>query len=86
MTDTPKDGQDEKAHISDLPWRNCGPSLAATQEHILMAMRDLNDHATDTVWLTDHETVFDRLMSIYQHAGGDPLKLADAFPEYFAKT
>lgn len=67
----------------DLPWRNAGASLIATREHILMAMKDLQDNATDTVWLTPHETVFERLAAIYGYAGGDPTTLAEMWPEYF---
>lgn len=68
----------------EQPWRNAGASLVATREHILLAMRDLQDNATDTVWLTKCETVFERLASIYGYAGGDPATLAAMFPEYFA--
>lgn len=68
----------------EQPWRNAGASLVTTREHILLAMRDLQDNATDTVWLTKCETVFERLASIYGYAGGDPATLAAMFPEYFA--
>ena len=69
---------------SEQPWLAAGASLVATRESILAAMRDLHDNATDTVWLTPHETVFERLASIYGYAGGDPATLAAMWPEYFA--
>lgn len=76
--------QHEPMPPQEQPWRNAGASLVATREHILLAMRDLQDNATDTVWLTKCETVFERLASIYGYAGGDPATLAAMFPEYFA--
>ncbi|MCK9308403.1 MAG: hypothetical protein M0P17_12855 [Methanoculleus sp.] len=76
--------QHDKMPPDDQPWRNAGASLVATREHILQAMRDLHDNATDTVWLTASETVFERLASIYGYAGGDPATLAAMWPEYFA--
>lgn len=76
--------QHDKMPPDEQPWRNAGASLIATREHILLAMRDLHDHATDTVWLTKHETVFERLANIYGYAGGDPATLAAMWPEYFA--
>lgn len=68
----------------EQPWRNAGASLLATRNHILAAMKDLHDNAKDTVWLTPHETVFERLASIYGYAGGDQAVLAKMWPEYFA--
>ena len=68
----------------DQPWRNHGASLIATREHILMAMKDLCANAKDTVWLTEHETVFERLASIYGYAGGEPATLSAMWPEYYA--
>ena len=76
--------QHEPMPPQEQPWRNAGASLVTTREHILLAMRDLQDNATDTVWLTKCETVFERLASIYGYAGGDPATLAAMFPEYFA--
>jgi len=76
-------GQAEKTNVQDMPWHNAGASLIATREHILLAMKDLCDNATDTVWLTKYETVFERLASIYGYAGGDTSVLADIWPEYF---
>ena len=76
--------QHEPMPPQEQPWRNAGASLVATREHILLAMRDLQDNATDTVWLTKSETVFERLASIYGYAGGDPATMAEMFPEYFA--
>jgi hypothetical protein len=68
----------------DQPWRNSGASLIATREHILQAMTDLHSHAKDTVWLTEHETVFERLATIYGYSGGDVSVLAGLWPEYYA--
>ena len=76
-------GQAEKTNTEDMPWSNAGAILIATREHILLAMKDLCENATDTVWLTKYETVFERLVSIYGYAGGDSAKLVELWPEYF---
>lgn len=68
----------------DQPCRNAGASLLATREHILLAMKDLHANAKDTVWLTEHETVFERLSTIYKYSGGDISVLIDLWPEYYA--
>lgn len=68
----------------DQPWRNAGASLLATREHILQAMKDLHANAKDTVWLTEHETVFERLSTIYGYSGGDISVLVRLWPEYYA--
>lgn len=68
----------------DQPWTNTGASLTATREHILLAMKDLHTNAKDTVWLTEQETVFERLATIYGYAGGDVSTLAQLWPEYYA--
>ncbi|TVO57543.1 hypothetical protein [Denitromonas halophila] len=57
--------------------------LSITQAEILAAMADLVEGATDTVWLTDGETVFERLAYLYETAGGDRADLVARFPEYF---
>lgn len=49
---------------------------------LLQMMQDLENNAEDTLWLTDLETVFDRLVEIYRETGGDRAKLAEAFPHY----
>ena len=69
---------------SEQPWLAAGASLVNTRGIILAAMQDLHNNATDTIWLTPHETVFERLASIYGYAGGDPATLAAMWPEYFA--
>lgn len=75
--------QTQPTPLSEQPWPNAGASLTATREHILLAMKDLCKHASDTVWLTPAETVFERLASIYGYAGGDPEELAALWPEYY---
>lgn len=75
--------QANPVQIADMSWPNSGPTLEATRSHILMAMKDLCEHAEDTVWLTPHETVFERLATIYGYAGGDNETLARMWPEYF---
>lgn len=69
----------------DQPWPNGGATLMATRAHILQAMKDVCESATDTVWLTDTETVFERLATIYSLAGGDNATLASMWPEYFGE-
>lgn len=57
--------------------------LDQAQSEILQAMRDLVAHAEDTVWLTDTETVFERLSYLYEVAGGDRQVLVAEWPENF---
>lgn len=57
--------------------------LEETRLEILAAMRDLVANALDTVWLTDSETVFERLAYLYEVAGGDRKVLMSEWPEYF---
>lgn len=58
--------------------------LAQVQGEILTALGDLVEHAEDTVWLTDGETVFERLAYLFEVAGGDRAALMARWPEYFA--
>lgn len=58
--------------------------LDETQAEIRNAMRDLCEHADDTVWLTQSETMFERLCYLYEVAGGDRDDLAKEWPEDFA--
>jgi hypothetical protein len=76
-------GQADTVSTEDMSLPNYAPTLAATQQHILQAMKDLCEHSTDTVWLTKYETVFERLASLYGYAGGDNSTLAETWPEYF---
>ena len=62
---------------------NSNPTPAAIQSAIIVAMRDLTTLADDTVWITEHETMFDRLATLYGIAGGDENVLAGIWPEYF---
>lgn len=57
--------------------------LEETRAELLTAMRDLTANADDTVWLSDSETVFERLAYLYEVAGGDRQVLMSEFPEYF---
>lgn len=57
--------------------------LDETRAEIMAAMRDLVEHGEDTLWLTDTETVFERLAYLYEVAGGDRKALVQAWPEYF---
>lgn len=50
---------------------------------ILAAMIDLREHATDTCWIGEAETVFERLTELYLLAGGERERLLVEFPEYF---
>ena len=49
-------------------------------EDILIAMKDIQEHAEDTLWITNTETVFERLWEIYIVHGGDIKVLKEAFP------
>jgi hypothetical protein len=57
--------------------------LAEVRIEILGAMGDLIEHADTTVWLTDDETVFERLAYLFEVAGGDRALLVARWPEYF---
>lgn len=57
--------------------------LAAVRIEILGALADLVDYAEDTVWLTEGETVFERLAYLYEVSGGDRSMLVERWPEYF---
>lgn len=70
--------------IMSLGHRNVFPTPALVQGAILTAMRDLCEYATDTVWLTPYETVFERLATLYLLAGGLEQNLIDEWPEYFS--
>lgn len=76
--------QAKPVDLQSQPWANQGASLIATRENILQAMKDLHEHAEDTVWITGTETMFERLASIYGYAGGDVSILAQLWPEYYA--
>jgi hypothetical protein len=78
--------QTSQTPAEPLPWSNASPSIPATQEHILKAMVNLHDNAVDTVWLTPHETVFERLADMFQLAGGSAATLAQMWPQYFADS
>jgi len=75
--------QAETAPIVGMGLPAAGPSLKAIQEAILLTMRDLCENAQDTVWLTESETVFERLAEIHGIAGGGNERLAALWPEYF---
>ena len=49
---------------------------------ILQAMVDLCNHATDTVWISSSETMFNRLETLYIESGGTHSKLEQIYPEY----
>lgn len=57
--------------------------LEETRAELLTAMRDLAANADDTVWLTEGETVFERLAYLYEVAGGGRALLVREWPEYF---
>lgn len=64
---------------------NVNPTPEGTQSAIIVAMRDLQNNAEDTVWLTKFETVFERLTTLFFIAGGKRETLAEIWPEYFNK-
>lgn len=62
---------------------NLNPTPESIQSAIIVAMRDLNAYADDTVWLTSVETVFERLATLFFLAGGEREVLTEIWPEYF---
>ena len=58
-------------------------SIYLIKEQILETMTDLNNNSKDTIWVTDLETMFERLAFIYGLAGGDYEILHQKFPQYF---
>jgi hypothetical protein len=50
---------------------------------IVCAMIDLCKNATDTVFIANNETVFERLAHLHEIAGGNKEVLEMTFPEYF---
>jgi len=57
--------------------------LSETRDEIIKAMTDLIESADDTVWLSDSETVIERLAYLYEVAGGNRNDLVLLWPEYF---
>ncbi|THF60918.1 hypothetical protein [Pseudothauera rhizosphaerae] len=57
--------------------------LSAVRSEIFAALNDLVECAEGTVWLTDGETLFERLAYLYEVADGDRAVLAARWPEYF---
>lgn len=57
--------------------------LAEVRIEIVGAMNDLIAHAEDTVWMTCRETVFERLVYLFEVAGGQRATLMERWPEYF---
>ena len=62
---------------------NVNPTPESTQSAIIVAMRDLQNNAEDTVWITKFETVFERLVTLFFLSGGRRETLAGIWPEYF---
>lgn len=57
--------------------------LDEAQSETLTAMRELLAHAEDTAWLTDTETVMERLAYLFEVVGGDRRVLMAEWPEFF---
>jgi len=53
------------------------------QSALIVAMRDLITNAEKTIYITKHETMFERLVDLYKLANGDIKELEKQFPEYF---
>lgn len=47
---------------------------------ILQTMMDIQNDADNTLWITNTETVFERLWGIYIDHGGDIDRLTEVFP------
>lgn len=50
---------------------------------LLTCIVDMCEHATDTYWVSNGETLWERMVSIYEKHGGDMEALKVKFPEYF---
>jgi len=72
-----------EAGSAEVPGYVATPTFAGVQHAIIVAMRDLCDNADDTVWITEHETMFERLCELHKIAGGKEETLAGIWPEYF---
>ncbi|MDD3814411.1 MAG: hypothetical protein PHZ02_07170 [Desulfocapsaceae bacterium] len=59
------------------------PAFATIQSAIILAMKDLCENAKDTVWITNHETMFERLAQLHEMSGGKEETLAGIWPEHF---
>lgn len=57
--------------------------LEIMQGAIIQAMKDLCENATDTVWITDSETMFERLTELFFLADGNKNTLQKIWPEHF---
>lgn len=53
-----------------------------TANQIRQLMNDINNNATDTYWISDHETIFERLWFIYISHESNDFLLKQDFPEY----
>ena len=58
-------------------------SQSALLEDFLQCMVDMHDNATDTYWVNDGETLWERMASIYEKHGGDMEAIKAKFPQYF---
>ena len=75
-----------------LSWRNATKKeaddtflkkLSKVQSEIIVTMEDLCNNADDTIFITDSETMFERLCFIYKTAGGEIGNLKKIWPQYF---
>lgn len=66
-----------------VPWSNAAPETVLTCQQLLEMMEAIEENATDTLWLTANETVFERLCEIYLSAGGSQDELTARWPYYF---
>ena len=80
-------GADNEASFSNalLVVENANPTPENMQGALIVAMRDLEKNAEDTVWITDKETMFERLTELYYLSGGKESVLADIWPHYFGR-
>ena len=50
---------------------------------ILILMSEIETNSSDTLWLTDLETIFERLSFMFVSSGGDIKILEKTWPHYF---
>ena len=50
-------------------------------EDLIQTIHDAYKHAEDTIWVSNIETLFDRLTAIYESSGGCMARLHSEFPD-----
>ena len=51
-------------------------------DELFKTLEDIETNATDVYWISDYETVWERICGIYLENGGDRDRLKARFPDY----